>query len=116
MPATRYTSAGRDITDRDTITAALAEACDLTADDISRLLEPQVTAWTAEIARPWRPVPAIHPTQLAALGFPQPVQSAIDPRNQSTDPSPRTGPAQRANPSQAQVSTAITSRQRPHAT
>ena len=108
--------AAHDITDRDTITAALAEACDLTADDISRLLEPQVTAWTAEIARPWHPVPAIHPTQLAALGFPQPVQSAIDPRNQSTDPSPRTGPAQRANPSQAQVSTAITSRQRPHAT
>jgi hypothetical protein len=90
--------AGHDITDRDTITTALAEACDLTAEDISRLLEPQVTAWTAEIARPWRPVPAIHPTQLAALGFPQAVQSAIDPRNQSTDPSPRTGPAQRANP------------------
>ena len=108
--------AAHDITDRDTITTALAEACELTAEDISRLLEPQVTAWTAEIARPWRPVPAIHPTQLAALGFPQPVQSAIDPRNQSTDPSPRTGPAQRANPPQAQVSTAITSRQRPHAT
>ena len=64
--------AGRDITDRDTITAALAEACDLTAGDISRLLEPQVTAWTAEIARPWRPVPAIHPTQLAAWDSPSP--------------------------------------------
>ena len=89
--------AARDITDQDKITVALAEACDLTAGDISRLLEPQVTAWAAETARPWRPVPAVHPTQLAALGFPQPVQSAIDTPGQSTDPSLRTGLSQRAN-------------------
>ena len=89
--------AARDITDQDKITVALAEACDLTAGDISRLLEPQVTAWAAETARLWRPVPAVHPTQLAALGFPQPVQSAIDTPGQSTDPSLRTGLSQRAN-------------------
>jgi hypothetical protein len=89
--------AARDITDQDKITAALAGACDLTADGILRLLEPQVTVWAAEIARPWRPVPAVHPTQLAALGFPQPVQSAIDAPSQSMDPSLRTGESQRAN-------------------
>jgi hypothetical protein len=88
--------AGQDIADRDKITTALAEACDLTAENILRLLEPQVTAWTAEIGRPWRPVPAIHPAQLAALGFPHAVQPPIGTRNQDTDPSPRTAPAQRA--------------------
>jgi hypothetical protein len=89
--------ASRDITDQDKITAALAGACDLTSGDISRLLEPQVTAWAAETARPWRPVPVVHPTQLAALGFPQPVQSAIDAPGHSTDPSQSTGSPQRAN-------------------
>lgn len=85
--------AALDIADQDKITAALAGACDLTADDISGLLEPQVTAWAAETARPWRPVPTVHPAQLAALGFPRPVQSAT---GQSTDPSLRTGPSRRA--------------------
>lgn len=89
--------AARDITDQDTITAALARACDLTSGDISRLLEPQVTAWAAETARPWRPVPAVHPTQLAALGFPQPVQSAIDAPGHSTDPSQSRGSSQHAD-------------------
>ncbi len=86
----------RDITDRDTISAALAQACDLAAPDILRLLAPQIAAWTAQITRPWRPVHASHPNQVAALDFPQPVQAILDPHSQSADLRPRTEPAQKA--------------------
>jgi len=87
---------GHDGTDRDKISAALAEACDLAAPDILRLLEPQVAAWTAEITKPWRPVHASHPNEVAALDFPQPVQAVIEPHSQGADLRSRTEPAQRA--------------------
>ncbi|MGH3401235.1 MAG: hypothetical protein ACRDRJ_01755 [Streptosporangiaceae bacterium] len=86
--------AGQDITDRDEISAALAEACALAPDDIPRLLAAEVTARAEEISRPWRPASASHPYQLAALDFPQPVQAAAPPGH-STDTRP---PPERAQP------------------
>lgn len=79
---------GQDITDRDKISAALAEACALAPDDIPRLLAAEVTARAEEITRPWRPASASHPYQLAALDFPQPVQAPAAPPGQSTDTRP----------------------------
>lgn len=86
-----------DLTDRDTISAALAGACGLTAPDILRLLEPQVAAWTAETTRPWRPVPISHPAQVSAPDFPQPVQPVPEPPGQTPDPEPRAASPQRAH-------------------
>jgi hypothetical protein len=87
---------GHDITDRDKISASLAEACGLAVPDILRLLEPQVAAWTAEITKPWRPVHASHPNEIAALDFPQPVQQVTGQHSQSAGLMPRTDPARRA--------------------
>ena len=85
-----------DMTDRLMISAALAEACGLAAPDVLRLLEPQIAAWTAEITKPWRPVHASHPNEIAALDFPQSVQAVIGPHSQSVDLRPPTEPARRA--------------------
>jgi hypothetical protein len=86
-----------DITDQDTISAALARTCGLDAPDILRLLEPQVAAWTAETTRPWRPVPASHPAQVSALDFPQPAQPVTEPPGQTPGLGPRTAPQQRSH-------------------
>ena len=86
---------GHDITDRDTISAALAEACGLAVPDILRLVEPQVAAWTAETTRPWRPVQGSHPNQVSALDFPQPVQALTEPTVRSSAPRPHTEPPQK---------------------
>jgi hypothetical protein len=81
--------AEHDITDRDEISAALAEACALAPDDIPRLLAAEVAARADEITRPWRPASASHPYQLAALDFPQPVQASAPPgQNPDTRPDP----------------------------
>jgi hypothetical protein len=85
-----------DVTDRETISSAVAEACDLAVPDIMRLVQPQVAAWTAEITRPWRPIPT-RPAQVSALDFPHPVQQVTSPPGQITNPGPRTAPAQRAH-------------------
>lgn len=88
--------ADNGIADRDTISTALAWTCGLAAPDILRLLEPQIAAWTAETTRPWRPVPASHPTQVSALDFPQPAQPVTEPPGQTPDLGPRMAPPQRA--------------------
>lgn len=86
-----------DLTDRDTISSAVAEACDLEVPDIMRLVQPQVAAWTDEITRPWRPVPDGHPPYTAALDFPHPVQPVTGRPGPTTNPGPRTAPTQRAH-------------------
>ena len=92
---------GQDITDRDEISAALAEACALDPDDIPRLLAAEVAARAAEITRPWRPASASHPYQLAALDFPQPVQAAAPPgQNPDTRPHPERAQPTRVVPGQ----------------
>lgn len=88
------TPTANDVTDRDTISAALAETCGLTAPDILRLLEPQVAAWTAETTRPWRPIPVGRPTQVSALDFPQASLPLSESPRQNPDRGPRPAPPQ----------------------
>jgi len=86
-----------DMADRLMLSAALAGACGLTAPDIRRLLEPQVATWTAEITKPWRPVHASRPNEMAALDFPQPLQRVIEQHGRSEGLRPHTEPAERTH-------------------
>ena len=108
--------AGHDITDRDTITTALAEACDLTAE--RHLAATGATGHGVDCGDRQTMAPSSgHPPHPACgPGIPpaRPVSHRPAQPEHGPEPAHRAGPA--CKPPQAQVSTAITSRQRPHAT
>ena len=74
-----------DLADKDSLLLAIGNTCALAGNDVLRHLEPQVAAWTDVITQPWHPVHVISAAELAALDFPQPVQSSALPGAQSAD-------------------------------
>ena len=68
-----------DLADKNSLVAAIGEACALDDDDVLHHLEPQIAAWTDVITQPWHPVRVTSASELAALDFPQPVQTGIGP-------------------------------------
>ena len=74
---------GEDIVDENSLVEAIGRACAIGDDDVLHHLEPQIAAWTDVITQPWHPVRVTSATELAALDFPQPVQTDISPDAQS---------------------------------
>ena len=74
-----------DLADKDGLLLAIGDACALAGNDVMRHLEPQVVAWTEVITQPWHPVHVVSAAELAALGFPQPVQATVLADAQSVD-------------------------------